>query len=601
MRRHSASAGNLLRLAIVGGLWSGVLQLVVLWVQKYVRQDPIHRGAHVTWMAPLAEILLLLLVALCLFALSFVIRRLNNHDIQSAVIVFFSGLGVLFGLERLAWWAALVLAVGIASQSPRIVQRWPAQFARLLNLSGVVLASAVVVVSVYVTLNYSRSGHTLVAGSRSQRPNIILVIWDTVRALSTSTNGYQRRTTPFLEKLGTSGIVFERAYATAPWTLPSHVSMFTGLLHHQMDVGWAIEFKQKVPTLAQELAANGYRTGAFVANLIYTDVEHGLGHGFQYYSDHAISFGEILWNSATLRRLFEPSSFLARLTGPRPYLWHKNAATINAQFFDWLDGKTNAPFFAFLNYFDAHGPYVPPAEFESRFGSIDRPDLWERLRAPLWSEDLKANDVTPERITEELRAYEASIAYLDYELERLVAELDKRGLRTNTLIIVTSDHGEEFGEHGKFTHGQTLFLPSLHVPLVIAYSSGIPADVRIRTPVSLRDIAATILDIADIETHRIPGQSWRRLWEQPDARADALVVSGGAKDLFSLELNLSFIDERFHYIDGFADTGKTFDLASDPGERAALRKPPPKLADAAKRIRACDATKARRTPQCPAW
>lgn len=119
MRRHSASAGNLVRLAIVGGLWSGVLQLVVLGVQKYVRQDAIHRSAHVTWMAPLAEILLLLLVALCLFVLSLVIRRLNDEDIQSAVIVFFSSLGVLFGLERLAWWAALALAFGIASQTQR--------------------------------------------------------------------------------------------------------------------------------------------------------------------------------------------------------------------------------------------------------------------------------------------------------------------------------------------------------------------------------------------------------------------------------------------------------------------------------------------------
>lgn len=551
-------------------------------------------------MAPVAEVVLLTVVAFCVFLIGFLFRRFHAADVQTGIIVFFASLGVLLGLERVAWWAILIFAGGIAFQSTRIVQRWPAEFDRFLNVSGIILVSVVAATAAYVAFAVSASNQQGLAGNSARRPNVILVIWDTVRALSTSVTGYERRTTPFLEKLGNKGVVFERAYAAAPWTLPSHVSMFTGLHHHQMDVGWAREFRDHVPTLPEEMAAGGYRTGAFVANLIYADAEHGLARGFHHYSDHSLSFGEVLSNSATLRWLFKPGVFLARLTGPRPYLWHKDAAKINNEFLDWVDHGRGAPFFAFLNYFDAHHPYAPPSGFQNRFGKINRPNLLERLSAPFWSEDLEGDDVDDERIAEELRAYEASIAYLDHQLERLVAQLEKRGILHNTLIIVTSDHGEEFGEHGKYTHGQTLYLPALHVPLVVAHAPLIPANVRVRTPVSLRDVAATILDITQLPSRRIPGQSWRPFWEDSAVGNPQIVISAGSRDLYSAGLDLSLINERFHYIDSHDSPARTFDLLDDPLQLAPLAHPVAALRDVAERIRACDETKGRRTPQCPA-
>src|SRR5262249_3466064 len=145
--------------------------------------------------------------------------------------------------------------------------------------------------------------------------------------------------------------------------------------------------------------------------------------------------------------------------------------------------RPQKPFFAFLNYFDAHGPYLPPPPFNRKFGDGGpQPDLMVRRT---WS---------PQEIQRSIDAYDGALSYLDEQLGILLDKLKNQHLLENTLIVVTSDHGEQFGEHGLFDHANSLYRPLLHVPLVISYPPRVPASIRISHPVTLVNLPSTILD-----------------------------------------------------------------------------------------------------------
>jgi arylsulfatase A-like enzyme len=177
------------------------------------------------------------------------------------------------------------------------------------------------------------------------------------------------------------------------------------------------------------------------------------------------------------------------------------------------------PFFVFLNYVDAHGPYLPPAEFAAPFQSAPVADPFRRF-----VEKPKRGVPDSTILREERDAYDGSIAYLDAELEKLFRELERRGAMENTLVIVTSDHGEEFGEHGLMGHGNSLYRPSLQVPLLLWRRGGIPGNVSVDAAVSLRDLAATIMEQVDgSASNAVPGRSLSRFWTVGDNAR----VSGG--------------------------------------------------------------------------
>jgi arylsulfatase A-like enzyme len=401
-------------------------------------------------------------------------------------------------------------------------------------------------------------------------PNVLLIVLDTVRAQSLGLYGYQRPTTPFLEQFAKSGARFDRAISPAPWTLPAHASMFTGRFPHQLFSGWWQPLDTTYPTLAEELARHGYLTAGFVANTLYCSYQHGLNRGFAHYEDYRVSTGEIIRSSKMGRTFFEYSRLL---TGYHEILGRKTAPMVNREFLRWLPGRDQQrPFFAFLNYFDAHAPYLPPAEFAMKFSTKRRP-----------RGHLGDTEYSGQEIKELNDAYDGTVAYLDYHLGMLFAELERRDLLENTLVIITSDHGEQFGEHGLMDHGNSLYLPVLLVPLLISFRSRIPAGRVVLEPITLRDLPATVLDIVGLDTASFPGESLARHWietrnasrqeteivfsevaHNPEFEDQSPVTKGRMRSLLS---------ERMHYIKNDGDgREELYDFRTDPLEERNLAK-----------------------------
>jgi arylsulfatase A-like enzyme len=335
-------------------------------------------------------------------------------------------------------------------------------------------------------------------------PNVILLILDTVRAMSLSSYGYARATSPHLDALATEGVRFERAVATASYTLPTHATLFTGRYPHQTSVGWGGPLDDDAPTIAEVLRRHGYATGGFAANLLYCTRAFGLARGFDTYRDYVTTPGEALRGSALTEALLE--SLLGRIL-PDYIPGRPTATQVSDRFLRWQErvSRSGRPFFAFLNFFDAHGPYVVPAPFDTMFTGR-RP----ALRDP----HVHGKKYSAQEAATLQDAYDQAIRYLDANLARLFDELERRGVLDNTIVIVTADHGEEFLEHGLIGHGDGLNFPSLHVPLIIRFPHSIPRGTVIPTPVTLRDVPATILDlIAAPEPYEIPGSTLAVHWQ----------------------------------------------------------------------------------------
>ncbi|MCI0434450.1 MAG: sulfatase-like hydrolase/transferase, partial [Gemmatimonadetes bacterium] len=250
------------------------------------------------------------------------------------------------------------------------------------------------------------------------------------------------------------------------------------------------------------------------------------------------------------------------LGGRRDQLGRKSAADVNSAFLRWLDGNDGRPFFAFLNYFDAHHPYETRAPFDRRFS--DRP--------PRYWLYVGQNRRYPDSEIVELRdAYDATLAYLDDRLGHLLAELDRRGTLRNTVVIVTSDHGEQFGEHGLMNHGNSLYMPVLHVPLVIVFPDRVPAGLRIAQTVSLRDIPATVIDLAGIRDS-LPGQSLALTWNDVTMSIEPALASAASNewsapwDPVRRGPMKSMTTNRMHYIANGDGIEELYDVSLDPLE-----------------------------------
>jgi arylsulfatase A-like enzyme len=333
-------------------------------------------------------------------------------------------------------------------------------------------------------------------------PNVLLLVLDTVAALRLSLYGYPQANTPHLEEWARRGVRFDRAMSTAPWTLPSHSSILTGRWPHELNADWLDPLDGTYPTLAEVLGSRGYASAGFVANS-YCSRAFGLHRGFQHYEDFPATPAQILFSSA-LGRLLVPSYRV------RFHKVVRRADAINGELLHWLDHRPeNRPFFAFLNYMDAHDPYEPPPPFDGQFSDPASMRLVHGLRHD------RVIGWTPAEAQAAQGAYSGALAYLDSRLSALFTELDRRGLLANTIVIVTADHGEEFGEHGVFYHGNSLYQTVARVPLIINWNGHLPAGRTVNAPVSLRDLAATVMDLTGAESAQpFPGRSLGRFWNQ---------------------------------------------------------------------------------------
>jgi len=322
--------------------------------------------------------------------------------------------------------------------------------------------------------------------------NVLLVVLDTLRADHMSIYGYERKTTPSIDRLAADSVVFRFALSTSSWTLPAHASLFTGLFPSAHGARLTPESAQlasglapSCTTLAETLRNCGYATGCISANFGLVSPELGLDQGFQHFDNRPHFYGMRM--SFTLQsRCFAGvgSGWFAYLTkATRP------AEEISDLAVQWLDKEGGTPFFLFLNYMDPHAPYLPPPRFDALFPGGAHPTLLDRVEPSILKME---RDITDEERASLISSYDGEIAYLDFHLGRLLTGLKQRGLYEKTMIIVTSDHGEYFGEHNLLRHHRGLHQEVLWIPLLVKYPNSQLVGQH-DGPVQILDIMPTVL------------------------------------------------------------------------------------------------------------
>ena len=325
-------------------------------------------------------------------------------------------------------------------------------------------------------------------------PNVIMIVLDTTRADHLSLYGYSRKTSPFLDRLGAQSVVFERAFATAPWTLPSHASFFTGLYPSEHNCHYEnMRLAKKYKTLAEILAQKGYFTLGYSNNEILTRFS-GVPQGFSRFIE------------APKLRLFTGETinlFFNLLIDPS--LWHDNGARrANPIIKRWLKTlyEHRVRFFLFINYMEAHIPYP---QFPEAFSFFEDPkQAREKLLGHIPQYDIY--NCGPEEVNEQkeeaINWYDGSIYYLDQHLAELYQFLDENKYLDNTILIILSDHGESLGEHNLFDHAIGLYQQLLWVPLIIYYPP-VLKPMRVNRVISLKDLPEMTLRLIE---GRIPEQ-----------------------------------------------------------------------------------------------
>ena len=303
-------------------------------------------------------------------------------------------------------------------------------------------------------------------GMFPEKPNIILISIDTLRQDHVGTYGYHKDITPVLDSIASEGVKFRNSYAAAPWTLPSHMSMFTGLPPSVHKVDFDVKhLAQSLKTFPVMLKDNGYHTGGIISG-VYLKSVYGFSRGFDVYKEMFNSGAEKLTDSGI----------------------------------DWIKGHSDRPFFLFLHYFDVHYPYRPPEKYAKRLGVDTAENKW--LRYGRLSYMRKFSDpaikMSPRIRHRVEQLYDSEILRVDTNIGRLIEFLKDNKLYDSTVITVTSDHGEEFCEHGSFGHYHQLYAEVINVPLIIRLPGKLPPGKIHVEPVSSVDIPVTLLSMAGI-------------------------------------------------------------------------------------------------------
>ena len=522
------------------GLLSGPLEVGAIVLRKHAFDLDQFYGMsrHFVWLIPLTNLLVFLAlgVILSVWALGFGRRG------SWLVARLFCALTLLplvwAAFPRIYGPAALFLVLGTASRLVPFVERHPSGFRRSLELSFPLLAALILLLAASVwgadRLEVWRQHSRPLPASGA--PNLLLIVLDTVAASHLSLYGYDRPTSPTLEELARRGIRFDRAQATSSWTLPSHGSFFTGRWPHELSAGWLTPLDATHPTLANYLGSQGYATAGFVANLNFCGADTGLGRGFAHYQDYVFPEWSAFKMAALIARPLEGLRSIDLFLSRHVHLVlfgdvirrfdagnRKPAKEIRREFLDWLSERPQPerPFFAFLNFYDAHYPYRIAAGGIHRFGAepgnqreVEILENWRSIpkRALSGREVAFARD-----------SYDDCIADLDEQLGLLFDELESQGLLKRTWVIILSDHGESFGEKsGVFGHGTSLYQTQLQVPLLILPPAGRPMPPQrvVIDTVSLRDLPATAIDLLNLQPGApFPGQSLVQFWRSPSAAA----------------------------------------------------------------------------------
>ena len=456
-------------------------------------------------------------------------------------------------------------------------------------------------------------------GRNKTRPNIVLILIDTLRADRLSCYGYGRQTTPFMDRIAEQGVLYERAISAAAWTPPSHASIFTGVYpsRHGVELSHLVLGPDLSP-LPEMLRRHGYRTFCVSSNY-WLSRETRFDRGF----DRFVHSWQLVQTSGTNQALkrqqrkqavgLEPAAngtstkrrLLLEAGNSANWLFERATKKLRRSFNAYDDGawrvnrhiarwasdwkRMEQPFFAFVHYMEPHIRYaapgryrtmhVPPGTDPTRINKVNQ-DPWRYLagRADMGAEDLAILG----------GLYDGEVSYVDYRVGQLYTLLSDEGLLRDTLFIITSDHGENLGDHNLMSHSYCLYDTLLHVPLIVHYPPEFPPGQRISTQVQTVDLFPTILDLADIRDVQA--------WDQ--AQGQSLIhttgSSGSGRLVFSEYLepepSLSVLTGRYpgfdaspydralrsvrtashKYISASDGRAELYDLARDPHEEGNL-------------------------------
>ncbi len=580
--RSPVSATGTVLLALALGLCGGYLDLLVIVYRKYFYNDLRYHwsGSDFPWSVPTVHAALLGSAAVVLVVLTSM--RPKPMSLRTTAWLF-ATLAIWAALLRLSLYGVctLLFSAGLGRllantiescvRRPRRV-RYTSAFLIGLLIALAALSSGQQAIRRYLA---KKALPAPAAGAR----NVVLIVWDTVRASNLSLYGYGRNTSPNLVEWARQGVRYTLALAPAPWTYPSHSCFFTGQWPYKLNSQWNYALDASYPTLAEYLASRGYHTVGFAANTRCCSYETGLDRGFVDYEDYPLTprylLGRTVPGSWILKHIIARGDFYASKWID---LQSRDANEINDAFFRWLQReRRDRPFFAFLNYYDAHDPYVPPAEHSGRFGI--RPKTEKDYEFLFDFRDVPKEKKQIRNILMARDCYDDCIASLDQTLGRLLGELRDRGLLENTLVVITGDHGESFGDHSVFRHGSALYLDQIAVPLVIL-SPDAPAGRTVNNPVSLRDLAATVVDQLGLAAGSpFPGHSLSALWSKAPGNQSPKLTPGLSElahanafqpqphNKLSREgLQMSLVNAGRHYIRDGTGSEQLYDLSRDPSE-----------------------------------
>jgi arylsulfatase A-like enzyme len=399
---------------------------------------------------------------------------------------------------------------------------------------------------------------------------ILLVTIDTLRWDALSVHG-STNPTPNIDRLADDSVLFTAAHSPGPWTVPGVTSLMTGVspwTHRLLHMNERLP--AGLPLLAERLRDAGYLTGATGFNYFLSPgyTRGSLERGFDHYDFFPV--------------VHRPETFGAWLVDElrsRAERQRGDTDDLTRRAEEWVRGQAGQDFFLWLHYFDPHVPYAPPAEFfppgepDARVGdAFTAENGLERVRAGLLRPDAQLADWTR-------RLYDAEVRYVDDRLGRLLDTLKELALYDDTLIVLTSDHGEEIFDHGGIDHGHTLYQELLHVPLMIKPPGSHPAH-RVDRPVSTERLVPTLLDLAGLpfRAEEFTGTSLVPLWQDPEASPDAPDPAIFSTGMYVFDDRRSVIFEGFKYVlfDEWPRE-ELYDLRADPAEQRNLVEERPDL------------------------
>lgn len=402
-----------------------------------------------------------------------------------------------------------------------------------------------------------------------QRPNIVLIVMDAARFDHLSAYGYQRETTPFLEELASKGQTYLNCFSSSVWTIPSHASLFTGRHVYEHGVfGRELKLGSEFATLAETLSSHGYETLLITGNYLLSD-QTGLIRGFRrefqfrrFSSRHPLSRYRIV------------NRIVAKIRLER--YRDQGATWINRRLTSWARRyRKREPFFVFINYLDPHLPYKPPPAFRRMFLSESEEEKALAINQEPLPKVLGEEKLTSEELNLLKSLYDAGLAYVDGRIRELYESFEENGLNSDTIWIITADHGENIGEQGLLGHQFSILDTLTHVPLIVHSTASSGEPTKIEYLVQQKDLYDWIVKVAERSVSGtlppLPKRDYC-LYEYIDPPLAVFGLDRIAPDSVDrLSANYRAIrTERFKLVEENGRSYQLFDIVQDPLEELDL-------------------------------